>query len=176
MNIEEKKFLQRLKEAIGDESVRNFAKRSGISVSAVQHYLKGGGEPSLSKLKAIAQAANVSVAWLVGETDDPSGIVAKGGTSRSSGDKVVLTPSSTAANMEANSSDLAAAIAQLATIFQSGDQTFIRAIQANLSAFSAAVEKEAIIAGLEKRVAELEAQVAELVRRRDQDGKAVANH
>lgn len=73
MGVDEKKFSERLKEVIGGESVRNFAKRSGISVSAVQHYLKGGGEPSLSKLKAIARTANVSVAWLVGETDDPQG-------------------------------------------------------------------------------------------------------
>jgi len=111
-------------------------------------------------LEKIAEACNVSVAWLVGEADDPAGTASQEQTEAAA----------------AAADDLASAVAKLATIFQSNDQGFIRAIQANLDAFSAAVERQEANMQLEKRVEELEAKMARIMNMRDQDGKQVANH
>ena len=56
-------FTGRIRSVIGDESVRNFAKRAGIPPSSLQHVLEGG-KPNVEKLVAIADAGGVSVDWL----------------------------------------------------------------------------------------------------------------
>ncbi|TBR38132.1 LexA family transcriptional regulator [Marinomonas agarivorans] len=58
------RFKDRLKEAIGDESVRSFSKRCGISESVIRKYL-AGSHPVLDKLPKIAEATNKSMEWLV---------------------------------------------------------------------------------------------------------------
>lgn len=69
-------FSERLKIALKSESVNSFAKKAGISESVVRKYLEGGSLPSIDKAVKIADAANVSVAWLVaGEgTADMGGV------------------------------------------------------------------------------------------------------
>lgn len=56
-------FQQRLKEAIGDESVHAFAKRAGINDTSMRAYLKDT-MPGLDKLVAIADAGAVTLDWL----------------------------------------------------------------------------------------------------------------
>ena len=54
----------RLREVIGDESVTAFARRCGVGESLMRAYLSGS-IPTSDKLLAIADAASVSIEWLV---------------------------------------------------------------------------------------------------------------
>lgn len=56
-------FKDRLREAIGDESVRSFSKRCGISESVIRKYL-AGSHPILDKLPKLAEATGRSMEWL----------------------------------------------------------------------------------------------------------------
>ncbi|XDF79168.1 helix-turn-helix transcriptional regulator [Aliivibrio fischeri] len=58
------RFPERLRESIGDISVREFAQKCGHSESGLRKYLSGTTYPSLDKLIIIAEAANVSFEWL----------------------------------------------------------------------------------------------------------------
>ena len=57
-------FAARLKACVGDESLRAFAFKAGISPTALRQYLIGKSEPTRPMLVAIARAAGVQVAWL----------------------------------------------------------------------------------------------------------------
>lgn len=57
-------FTVRLREIIGNEPLRSFGNRCGVSAGALHHYLNIGSEPSLSRLVAIANAAGVNLLWL----------------------------------------------------------------------------------------------------------------
>lgn len=59
------RFPERLKEAIGTLSVRAFAQKCGHSESGLRKYISGETFPPLDKLASIAEAADVSVEWLV---------------------------------------------------------------------------------------------------------------
>lgn len=59
-------FSERLSVAISRESVHAFAKRSGIPDSTIRSYLTGT-MPGLDKLIVLAEAANVTLDWLVAE-------------------------------------------------------------------------------------------------------------
>ncbi|EBE9055674.1 helix-turn-helix transcriptional regulator [Salmonella enterica] len=65
-------FGERLRLAIGSESVREFAKKCGISDTMIHKYLKGRASPSFSKLELIAKAANKPVAWFTGDSETDS--------------------------------------------------------------------------------------------------------
>lgn len=58
-------FNERLKELIGQESMRAFGRRVGISDTTIRKYLTGETEPTLSRLAAIAVACDICVEWLV---------------------------------------------------------------------------------------------------------------
>lgn len=65
-------FSERLKRAIGEESVYSFAKRSGITESLLRKYLNGSSLPGLDKLVLISKASGSSIDWLVfGEKNEP---------------------------------------------------------------------------------------------------------
>lgn len=64
------RFPERLKEAIGNTSVRKFAQKCGHSESGLRKYLAGKTYPPLDKVMDIAKAADVSVEWLIGIYDD----------------------------------------------------------------------------------------------------------
>ncbi|MDB6373971.1 MULTISPECIES: helix-turn-helix domain-containing protein [Photorhabdus] len=62
-------FKDRLKQAIGDESVNSFAKRCEISEASLRNYLSGKVEPPLGKLVAFSEKSGVPVGWLaIGDT------------------------------------------------------------------------------------------------------------
>ena len=62
-------FPTRLKQAIGDKSIRGFARECGFSDTVLRQYLNGQSEPTRPALLAIARTARVSVEWLaVGKT------------------------------------------------------------------------------------------------------------
>jgi len=57
-------FPVRLKQAVGDKSIRGFARDCGFSDTVLRQYLNGQSEPTRPALLAIARTANVSVEWL----------------------------------------------------------------------------------------------------------------
>jgi transcriptional regulator with XRE-family HTH domain len=58
-------FVTRLKEVVGKESIRSFAKKCDISDTALRQYLSGKSEPTRLPLIAIARAGMVNIEWLV---------------------------------------------------------------------------------------------------------------
>ena len=58
-------WSERLRELLGDQSVRNFAHLCNISPSAMRAYIEGTSEPGGAALVAIAHALGVSVESLV---------------------------------------------------------------------------------------------------------------
>lgn len=69
--IKLKKFSQRLREAMGGESLRAFEEKSGISNSALSSYLNNKSYPTLDRLFAISNASGKSLEWLAsGEVSD----------------------------------------------------------------------------------------------------------
>ncbi|MGD9476106.1 S24 family peptidase [Shinella sp. G-2] len=59
-------FAQRLEIALSGTTIHAFAKKSGVGDSTLRRYLEGS-MPGLDKLQAIAEAANVTLDWLVSE-------------------------------------------------------------------------------------------------------------
>lgn len=57
-------FPVRLKQAVGDKSIRGFARDCGFSDTVLRQYLNGQSEPTRPALLAIARIAKVSVEWL----------------------------------------------------------------------------------------------------------------
>ncbi|EOG2833199.1 helix-turn-helix domain-containing protein [Salmonella enterica] len=58
-------FSKRLREGIGNESVRSFAKRCGLSDTAIRAYLSGKSLPTIDNLATIASITGRSVSWLI---------------------------------------------------------------------------------------------------------------
>ncbi|MGB3310943.1 MAG: S24 family peptidase [Nodosilinea sp.] len=57
-------FPVRLKQAVGDKSIRGFARECGFSDTVLRQYLNGQSEPTRPALLVIARTANISVEWL----------------------------------------------------------------------------------------------------------------
>ncbi|OSM04878.1 helix-turn-helix domain-containing protein [Magnetofaba australis] len=77
-----RQFAERLREAIGNESVRGFARECGLSEGVLRNYLRGSTYPTLDRLAAIAAAANVDLSWLatgIGDSSPQAVISAPGG-------------------------------------------------------------------------------------------------
>lgn len=74
INKEEEKlknFSSRLREVIGDDSLRLFEEKSGISNSALSSYLNSKSYPTLDRLFAISKASGRTIEWLAsGEVSD----------------------------------------------------------------------------------------------------------
>ena len=78
-DVENDAFKCRLRQIIGEESVRSFALRAEISPSVVRQYLAGKSLPALDNLLAMTKAAQVNLLWLAtgegpmqGEKVEPS--------------------------------------------------------------------------------------------------------
>ena len=61
-------FAERLREALKLRDIKPsvLSYKTGISESALSHYLKGDYEPKAKKLKLLAEALRVSESWLCG--------------------------------------------------------------------------------------------------------------
>lgn len=70
MNI----FANRLKQAMDEQEVTqtDLCTKTGLGKSSVSQYLSGKNIPNTFRLKIIADALNVSPAWLRGDIDEPS--------------------------------------------------------------------------------------------------------
>lgn len=79
------RFGQRLKEVIGKEPVRSFARRATISEGAVRQYMNGNRYPDLDFLAAITSAGNVNLLWLATGEGDKNAHEARGSPGGSEG-------------------------------------------------------------------------------------------
>lgn len=70
--LEERKnrFIERLKDAIGNTPNTVFAKACGVSEATIRKYLKGASYPDLDVLTAISYVSGRSISWLTGEADE----------------------------------------------------------------------------------------------------------
>lgn len=57
-------FSDRLRQAIGDRSIRSFAAECGISYGAMHKYFSGMTQPTLDNLVILADTLNISIEWL----------------------------------------------------------------------------------------------------------------
>ncbi|MEI2742759.1 MAG: helix-turn-helix transcriptional regulator [Candidatus Competibacter sp.] len=57
-------FKHRLKSVIGDESLRSFAHRTGLSPTVVRQYVIGKSLPTLDSLITLIKTTNVNLLWL----------------------------------------------------------------------------------------------------------------
>lgn len=62
---EQRLFSERLRKAIGDESIRGFARRAKVSYGALQAYLSGNTDCTRSALWRMAAASGVYALWLM---------------------------------------------------------------------------------------------------------------
>lgn len=60
-----KEFVSRVKSILGPESARSFAIRAGIAPTTFNKVANGDSEPTRLTLLAIAEAAGVSLHWLI---------------------------------------------------------------------------------------------------------------
>lgn len=58
-------FPERLKVAIGDQSLRAFAEKTGLSKTVLHGYMNNKSYPSLDRLAAIAEASNTPIEWFI---------------------------------------------------------------------------------------------------------------
>lgn len=61
---EKLKVGERIKEAIGDEPVKAFARRSGVPDTSLRNYISNEKKPGLDALTAISEASGITVDWL----------------------------------------------------------------------------------------------------------------
>jgi len=57
-------FKQRLKDIIGQESVRSFGRRCGLAEKTLRNYMAGKQYPTLDRLALIAETSGKSISWL----------------------------------------------------------------------------------------------------------------
>ena len=69
---ENKSFIDRLTNVIGDESVNSFAQKCGISESVFRKYLSGS-KPGLDNLIKISNHKNINIHWLATGEGHPNG-------------------------------------------------------------------------------------------------------
>lgn len=68
-------FPERLRETIGDTSIRTFAKKCSVSEAVVRNYLAGKTFPSLDKLALMAEVGGKSLDWLCAGTNEDTSLV-----------------------------------------------------------------------------------------------------
>lgn len=69
LSEEVRRFSDKLKEVIGDASVRGFAGRCGLSDAVLRSYLRGDTYPTLDRLDAIAAAAGVPISFFTNNSN-----------------------------------------------------------------------------------------------------------
>lgn len=68
-------FSDRLRQAIGERSIRSFAAECGISYGAMHKYFSGQTQPTLDNLVILSETLNISLEWLATGRSSSSSIV-----------------------------------------------------------------------------------------------------
>ena len=61
----ESDFITRLRDLIGEKSVRSFAMEAGVAETTLRQYLNSRSEPTMSNLVKICSYCGCSLDWLV---------------------------------------------------------------------------------------------------------------
>ena len=169
-DMSEKLFSDRVKlvvDLVGNAS--RLGSLTGITPKSIGIYMKGGSDPSREKLVAIAKAANVNLEWLAtGE-----GPIYKGeADKREEGEGAAPAPwqpapprvdnSQPAPDATFDTLDVVEGMTMLTRIYGSGDTTYIRAINANLMAFSDAITAKTTNQTMQGQLNKLEDRLATL--------------
>ena len=66
-------FSKRLKQAMDEQGINqtDLATKTGLGKSSISQYISGKNEPTAFRLKMLADALDVSPAWLKGDIDEP---------------------------------------------------------------------------------------------------------
>ena len=67
-------FSERLRKAIGEKSIRQFANECGISYGAMHKYFTGATQPTLDNLVTLARTTGVSLSWLATGEEEKSNL------------------------------------------------------------------------------------------------------
>ena len=161
-------FKDRLALIIGEKSVSSFGKECGLNEGSLRAYLKGSF-PRLNNLVSIVNAANVNLEWLAtGE-----GPIYKGEADKREEGKVAapapwqpapprVDNSQPAPEATFDTLDVVEGMTMLTRIYGSGDTTYIRAINANLMAFSDAITAKTTNQTMQGQLNKLEDRLATL--------------
>ena len=136
-------FWDRLKAAIGSQSNRAVAEKCGISEGTIRRYLRRDTYPPLDTIQAIADATDCNLAWLAAGTGPMRRGESAPPQTTSAAQPGAETPLQVAAHAHFDALNAVEGMGLLTKIYTSGDQVFIRAINANLMAFSDAIENRA---------------------------------
>lgn len=179
MKLKEKKnthwaeaFGKRLNELVGGAGkVKPFAKRCGVSDKGIANYLNGQSLPGLDILAKIAEANNVTIAWLVGEIDQKTGdaVVSASPTTGPS-----LTIPLLIEETLRRDPDGGRLLEKTAAVLQSRT-AHAGALRSNIEAFYEAVADKKDKEGLQQEVGRISAQMEVLVEKIDHlEGKVDA--
>lgn len=70
----ESEFITRLRELIGDKSVRAFAMDADVAETTLRQYLSGRSEPTMTNLRKICGYCKCSLDWLVNGITQPQSV------------------------------------------------------------------------------------------------------
>jgi len=150
--------LQYLRKGISRDK---FALAIGVSKTTIVNYEKGLRSPDFSFLSKVLEFnPEIDPTWLLtGEGDSEKKTITNVSKSVL---KDACTEESISENTSFDSLGMVEGMGMLTKIYTSADNVYIRAINANLMAFSDAVENKTKSKSLEQRVVEMEADMAEM--------------
>jgi hypothetical protein len=166
-NIDIASRLQELVDEYAGGNAKLFAKQAGIVSVTFYNYLKGR-QPNAEALANICITYKVNLNWLVTGTGSEK-ITFEGEDSQ----KQPVSPHSEAVPFD--SLGIVEGMSLLTKIYSAADPVYIRAINANLMAFSDAVESKTVaremetrVKGMEKDLAEMKSYVLEMKRQEEE--------
>lgn len=153
-------FRERIKSVRGGLTQKLFAEKLGVHTNTVSRWERGEQVPNQEELCNIISVFNeISPGWLLaGEGDMEKGKPDFDKISKNENQVTVIEPELAIFD----SLGMVEGMGLLTKIYSAADPVYIRAINANLMAFSDAVESKAIAQDIEKRIQEMEAKLAEM--------------
>jgi len=158
-------FSDRVKEVRGDLTQKVFAEKLSVHTNTVSRWERGEQTPDQKDLCHILELfPDISPEWfLTGEgkkerADIPQSAISKNETTATFRHSKIIE----AESVSFDSLAMVEGMGLLTKIYSAADPVYIRAINANLMAFADAVDNKIIARGMEKRLQELEADLAEM--------------
>jgi len=155
---------ERIRQLRGKEPQADFGVKFGLSRNTVMRYESGARDPDAGLILALCQEYNINAHWLI-TGEGPKHL---GGSDSIPADQQSQ-DNRTVMTMPGDSLGMAEGMTILGRIYGSGDQVFIRAINANLHAFNEALDNKAQaqqainqLNAMEKRMAVLEKRLTKL--------------
>ena len=135
----------RIKQLRGKESQGTFGTRFGISRNTVMRYESGDRKPDTDFIVAVCEAYNINAHWLL-TGDGPEKLDQQNGlpAAKTAADPQPSDNHKPAQPTPSDDLGLGESVELLAKIYNSGNTVLVRAIAANLNAFSEAIDNKAL--------------------------------